>query len=99
LADAAAFSNVIEDRDDFVLRKACIEERSAFAFGEAVFTGLAAEQAAALGAVAHADGEVTVVACAIVRTFLVLATEGTEVVHNLATEKTMKRVDAVQFLL
>ena len=99
MADAAAFSNVIEDRDDFVLRKACIEERGAFAFREAVFTGLAAEQAAALGAVAHADGEVTVVAFAIVRTFLVLATEGTEVVHNLATEKAVQRIDEFQILL
>jgi hypothetical protein len=90
---------VIQDRDDFVLRQARVEERGAFALGEAVFAGLAAEQAAALGAVAHADGEVTVAAFAVVRTFPVLATEGTEVVHNLVTDKAVQRVDESQILL
>jgi hypothetical protein len=83
LADADAFGDVGQDRDGGVGREAGIEERGAFAFGEARPTGAAAQHAALpLGAVAGGDSEVAVAAFAIVGAAFVVAAESGEVVHD-----------------
>ena len=56
LADADAFLEVGQDRGGLVVGQAAAEERGALALGEAGLAGLAAEQAAAGGAVAHGGG-------------------------------------------
>jgi hypothetical protein len=75
LADAATLGDVGEDGDDFLLWQVAVEEGSAFALGKAGLAGLAIEQAALLGAVVAADGEVAVAAFAVVQTIRMLAAE------------------------
>jgi hypothetical protein len=57
-------------------------QRGALALREAGLTGLAAEQAPLLGAVAHGGGQVAAAALAVVRAVGVLAAEGTQVVRR-----------------
>lgn len=82
LANAAALGDVGEDGDDLFLWQVGVEERSALALGKAGLAGLAIEQAALLGAVVAADGEVAVAAFAVVWTIWMLAAEECEVIHN-----------------
>jgi hypothetical protein len=90
-AYAAAFAEVFQDAEYFVVRQAGIKERGAFAFGEAVLAGAADEQTSLfLGAVAEADAEVVEAALAIVGAVGVLAAEAAEVVHRKAAVKVFR---------
>jgi hypothetical protein len=85
LSDATALGDVFQNGDDLVLRQAGIEQGGALAFGEACLAGLAVEQAPLVAAVAHADGEVTVVTSTVVGAVLVLAAELAKVVQGRLT--------------
>ena len=76
LAHAAALGKVGEDRDDFVLGQAGVEQRGAFAFGETGLATLAIQQPALLAAIAPAHGQIAGAPLAEVGTVPVLAAEG-----------------------
>ena len=59
-----------------------VEQGSAFSQGKPGLAGLAIEQAALLGTVVSAHGEVAVAAFAVVQTIRILATEECEVIHD-----------------
>jgi hypothetical protein len=82
LADAAALGNVVQERDDLLIGQTTLEEGSAFSFGEAIFTGFAVEEPAALFAVMTADGQSSGTSLAIVRAVRVLTAEASQVVHD-----------------
>ena len=82
LADAAALGDMGEEGENFVLRQVGVEQRSAFSLGKPGLAGLAIEQAALLGTVVSAHGEVAVAAFAVVQTTRILAAEDCEVVHD-----------------
>ena len=67
-----------EEGADFVLRQVGVEQGSAFSLGK---PGLA-EQAALLGTVMSAHGEVAVAAFAVVQTIRILAAEKCKVIHD-----------------
>jgi hypothetical protein len=95
LADAAAVGEVGEDGQELVARQAGTEQGRALALGEAGLAGRAVEEAVLLpGAVAHADGEVAVVAPAAVRAGGVEAAEAAEVIQRCASWE----VDTDRFL-
>jgi hypothetical protein len=75
LANAAALGNVLQERDDLLIGQTTLEEGSAFSLGEAIFTGFAVEEPAALLAVMTADGQSSGASLAIVRTVRVLTAE------------------------
>ena len=82
-ADAAAFLEVGEDVEDLLVGEAGAEQRRALAFGEALLTSAADEQASLLvRAVAEGDAEVVAAAAAVVGALRVLATEAAEVVGH-----------------
>src|SRR5262245_47619365 len=66
LADAAAFLEVLQECQGLLGRQAAVEQRGAFAFGEAGLAGAAAEQAALVAAVAGGNGQVAGPALAVV---------------------------------
>jgi hypothetical protein len=80
LAHAAAVGQVGEDGGGRLRRQAGVEQRGALALGEAGLAGAAAEQAAAVGAVAHGHGEVAVPALAVVGTVGVQAAKAAQVI-------------------
>ena len=83
LSDTAGLGKVFQDRDDFLLGQSCVEEGCAFAFGKACLAGFAAEHPVLFVlAVACADGEIAVIAFAVVCAFVVLAAEEAEVFHE-----------------
>jgi hypothetical protein len=83
LANAAAFLQVLEDGDGFVLGQLAAVQRRAFAFGEASLAAAAGEDAALfVGPVAETDAEVVEAAAAVVGALLVLAAESFQVVHG-----------------
>jgi hypothetical protein len=83
LPDAAAFAEVWEDGAGLLLGEVGVEQRRSLALGEAVFAGLAAEQAdVVLLAVAGADGEVSGVASAVGAAIGILAAGAREIVHG-----------------
>ena len=69
-----------EEGENFVLRQVGVEQRSAFSLGKPSLAGLAIEQAALLGTVVSAHGEVAVAAFAVVQTIRILAAEECEVI-------------------
>lgn len=84
LSDAAALGEVLEDGAGLLLGQVGLEQGRALALGEAVFAGLAVEQAdVVVLAVAAADGEVCGVAPAVEGAIGILATEAREVVHGM----------------
>ena len=86
LPGAVALGEVVEHRAGLVVREMRAEERGALAFGEAVFAGVAVEQAEVMVlAVAAADGEVSGVALAEQGAIGILAAEASEVVHGWRT--------------
>ena len=82
LADADALGDMLQDRDDLVRGQAAVEQRCAVALGEAPPAGAAAEQAAAVGAIAHQDGEVAGTAFTAVGAGGVEAAEAAQIVHG-----------------
>jgi hypothetical protein len=80
LAYATAVGQVGEDGGGRLRRQAGVEQRGALALGEAGLAGAAAEQAAAVGAVAHGYGEVAVPALAAVGTVGVEAAKAARVI-------------------
>ena len=83
LEDAAALSDVLEDRGDLVLGQMGAVQRGAFAFGEPGTAGAAVEQAIlAELAEAAGDSEVCCAAAAEVGASGIQATESREVVHG-----------------
>jgi repressor of nif and glnA expression len=86
LSDATSLGEVLEHGAGLLLGQMGVEERRALALGEAVFAGLAVEQAdVVVLAVAAADGEVCGVALAEEAAIGILAAEACEVVHGLKT--------------
>src|SRR6516225_4147380 len=75
LADAAALGQVVQDRQGAVAAQAGAEERGALALGEAGLAGAAAQEEAAVAAIAGRGGEVAVAPFAGVGAVRVLATE------------------------
>jgi hypothetical protein len=73
---------VMEDGKDLRFGQAGIEQRGAFAFGEALLAGAAVEEASLLRSIVSADGQVAVSAFAEVGAVGVEATENAEVVHG-----------------
>jgi len=85
LPDATAFAEVMQDRDDLVVRESSVEQGRALALGEAILAGTAGEHAALLvPAVAESDPEVATAALAVIGAIRVLATEAVEVVVHRA---------------
>jgi hypothetical protein len=82
LPDAAPFGDVVQQRHDLVVGQKAAKQRSSFSLGEAGLAGAAAEQASLLGAVAAGDGQVAVIAFAVVRAIGILAAKRGEVVHG-----------------
>ena len=82
LTDAAAFGQVMQDGKDLMFGQASIEQRGAFAFGEAVLAGAAVEQTSLLWSIVSAYSQVAVAAFAEVRAVRVEATENAKVVHG-----------------
>jgi hypothetical protein len=82
LAGAAAVGDVGQDGLRLLRREPGVEQRGALALGEASLAGPAVEQAALVGAVAGADGQVAGPAPAVVRAVRLEATETAEVVHG-----------------
>ena len=83
LPDAAAVGDVGQGGQQLAAGEAGAEERRALALGEAGLAARAVEEAVLLlGAVAHADGEVAVVAAAVVGAVGVEAAEAAEVVQR-----------------
>jgi len=83
LADAAAVGEVSEDGQELVAGEPGAEQGRALALGEAGPASAAGEQAVlAAGAVAHADGELSGVAAAVVGAVGVEATEAAEAVQG-----------------
>jgi hypothetical protein len=75
LANTAAIGEVLENCQELVVRQATIEERSAFAFGEAILAAIAVKQPVLLRTIATTNGEVLLAPLAIQRAFGVLAAE------------------------
>jgi hypothetical protein len=93
LPDAAAFGEVVEDGTRFLVGEVGVEQRRPLALGEAVFAGLAVEQAdLVVLAVAAADRKVRGVTVAGEGTIGILAAEACEVVHGVAAPVKRERV-------
>jgi hypothetical protein len=83
LSDAAALAEVLEDGAGLLVGEVGVEQGRALALGEAVFAGLAVEQAdVVVLAVAGADGEISGVASAEEGAVGFLAAEAREIVHG-----------------
>jgi hypothetical protein len=99
LADAAAFLQMLEDREGFVLGELAVVQGRTLTFGEAFLAGAAGEDTAFLvGAIAEANPKIVQAAAAVVGTLRILAAEGFEVVHrgssrSQAREKVDKQLD------
>jgi hypothetical protein len=81
LPHPAAILEVAEDVEGSGVRQADAEEGGALALGEALLTGAAGEQAAAIAAVAEANAEVALAAQAVVLAVRVLAAEQVKLIH------------------
>src|SRR5262245_1811107 len=82
LADAAAIGEVGQDSQGRVVGQLAAEQRRALTLGEAGLTGLAVQQSGLVWAVAHADGEVAVVAATMVGAVGMEATKAAEIVRQ-----------------
>jgi hypothetical protein len=86
LADAAALAEVGEDGVGDRIVEPAVEQGGAFAFGEAPLARLAVEQAAVVGAVAGAHGDVARAATAVLRAVGIEAAEQVKVFHDRVHE-------------
>ena len=92
LSDAAALAEVLEDGAGLLLGQVGVEQGRALALGEAVFAGLAVEQAdVVVLAVTGADGEVCGVASAVGGAIGILAAEAREIVHGTGAPRRVGR--------
>ena len=92
LANAAALAEVLEHGAGLLLGQVGVEEGRALALGEAVFAGLAVEQAdVVVLAVAGADREVSGVASAEEGAIGFLAAEASEIVHGTEAPRRVGR--------
>jgi hypothetical protein len=83
LSDAAALGEVLQHRAHFLSGEVGVEQGRALALGEAVFAGVAVEQADVVAfAVAVANREVSRIALAEAGAIGILAAEASEVVHG-----------------
>jgi len=83
LTHAAAFLQMLEYRERFLVRELAAVQGGTLALGEAFLAGAAGEDAAFLvGAIAEADAEVVQPAAAVVGALGILAAEGFQVVHG-----------------
>jgi len=82
LADTTAIRQVSQDGERLVAGQAAIEQRRAFAFGEAFLTGATVEQACVVRAIVSTHREVVSPPLAVVGAVRVLAAEAAEVVHG-----------------
>ena len=83
LADAAAFTEVLEHGARLFLGEVAVEQRRALALGEAVLAGVAIKQPdGVVLAIAGADREVSGGALAVEGAIGILATEASEVIHR-----------------
>jgi hypothetical protein len=82
LADAAALAEVGEDGVGDRIVEAAVEQGGALALGEAALARLAVEQAAVVGAVAGADGDVALAAPAVLGAVGIEAAEQLKVFHD-----------------
>ena len=82
LADAAALAEVGEDGMGDRLVEAAVEQGGALALGETPLARLAVEQAAGVGAVAGADGDVALAAPAVLGAVAIEAAEQVKVFHD-----------------
>ncbi len=82
LADAAAVGEVLEDRQDLLVRQLGVEQRGALELGGADLAGAAVQQPVAGPAVVAADGEVAGAAAAVVGAIGILAAGAVEVVRG-----------------
>jgi hypothetical protein len=98
LTNAAAFLQMLEDREGFIVGELAAVQGRAFAFGKAFLAGAAGEYSAfLLGAIAEANAEVVQATAAVVGALRVLAAKGFEVVHrgssrSQASEKVDKQL-------
>ena len=85
LPDAAALGEVLEDGAGLLLGQMGVEQGRALALGEAVFAGVAVEQADGIVlTVAGADREISGVASSEEGAIGILAAEAREIVHGTA---------------
>jgi hypothetical protein len=83
LSDAVAFSEMIEDGSGLLVGHTAVEQRGAFALGEAGLAGVAIEQAdVVVLAVAIAGGEVSITPSPIGGTVGVLAAEARKIIQS-----------------
>jgi hypothetical protein len=82
LADAAALAEVGEDGVGDRIVEAAVEQGGALALGEAPLARLAVEEAAVVGAVAGADGDVALAALAVLGAVGIEAAEQVKVFHD-----------------
>jgi hypothetical protein len=82
LTDAATLGQVMQDGKDLVFGQTGIEQRGAFAFGEAILARAAIEEASLRQSIVTADGQVAVAAFTEVRAVRVETAENAEVVHG-----------------
>jgi hypothetical protein len=84
LADTTALVDVLQDREDLLLRQAGAIQRCALAFGEAVPAGAAIKQAKlAVLAESAGDGEISGAATSEVGAVGIQATKLREIVHGV----------------
>ena len=99
LAYAAALGDVGEDRDDFILGQAGVEQRSALALGKTGLAALAIQQPPLPRAIVSAHRKIAVPALAVVGTVVILAAEHREVIHDKAgSDLSIEVVRALQLL-
>ena len=98
LADAAAFAEVLEHGARLFLGEVAVEQRRAFALGEAIFAGVAVEQPdGVVLAIAGADREVSGVALAVEGAIGILATEASEVIPRESPPRGRGQVGSKEF--
>jgi hypothetical protein len=97
LTHAAAFLQMLEDREGFLLGQFATVQSSAFAFGKAFLAGATGQDTAfPVGSVAEANAEVVETAAAVVRTLRILTAEGFQVVHRGSSRSQGRRKGAKQ---
>jgi hypothetical protein len=90
LANATAIGQVSQHGPGLVVGQAAVEQRRAFALGEAGLAALAVQQAALLLAVVTAHRQVALSALAIVRASGVLAAEAAQIIVHRSCPKKSK---------
>jgi hypothetical protein len=87
LADATVLPEMSQDVDGLLLGEAGIEQRCAFAFGEALLAGSTGKHTSLGGSVAEAYAQIVEAALAVLEAIRVLAAEKREVVHGHGSQE------------